>query len=674
MIGAAAAYMSGLFFASFFTEGSGLLLAGCLISVLFVVTRFVKISTADFLILAIFFGISCTAGTLYNQFVYNETMKYSGTTGSFAGKITDVEYYDGDKAGFTAKGKINGKQSAKIKYLGEPVTAEYGDVIYLENCEFESPDSDYLFDYKDYYKSKGIFLNVFNSEKFTVERRDTSRFMRAVMNYRERMISEFRIELGTENGSFLAGLVFGEKSLVEDTEKTLLYRCGIGHILAVSGLHVSILACMLMIILKILKAGKYFSFLILNVFMALLIIIAETPVSGIRAAIMLDFMYSAKIFRRQNDSFNSISAAVLVLCLSNPYIIHDAGFLLSVTATIGIAVFAPYMTKNMRRDSFVRRIGVNLVTMLCVMLMILPVNLIFFDEVSIISPITNILMLPLSVLSMIIAMIYVITAGTVSLLSISDILINLIRMISDKIGRFEFSHISSNSLLIYISVLSWAAIILIGALLKKQRYIALMISGCVAVMTLMSSVNKYRNKDVFRAAVLGSGSNASVVIISGNRTDIIDLSGNYKAPKYVRKYLDSNGISQIQTLTFTERSPSQYMAYMSSLELLEVQSMYSEYDAAASRRYVECFGEHEFELENDNYSFKYSDRILTVEYNGVRVVFSPANSENMQSADAVFYYGRRKKNSTSSQDGFYLDEMNNTEVIFTSSGIKLRRL
>lgn len=142
MIGAAAAYMSGLFFASFFTEGSGLLLAGCLISVLFVVTRFVKISTADFLVLAIFFGISCTAGTLYNQFVYNETMKYSGTTGSFAGKITDVEYYDGDKAGFTAKGKINGKQSAKIKYLGEPVTAEYGDVIYLENCEFESPDSD----------------------------------------------------------------------------------------------------------------------------------------------------------------------------------------------------------------------------------------------------------------------------------------------------------------------------------------------------------------------------------------------------------------------------------------------------------------------------------------------------------------------------------------------------
>ena len=453
-----------------------------------------------------------------------------------------------------------------------------------------------------------------------------------------------------------------------------MYRCGIGHVLAVSGLHVSILACMLMVVLKGLKAGKYLSFLIINVFMTLLIIIAETPVSGIRAAIMLDFMYSAKIFRRQNDSFNSVSAAVLILCIVNPYIIHDAGFLLSVTATLGIAVFAPYMTKNMRRDSFVRRIGVNLVTMLCVMLMILPVNLIFFDEVSIISPITNILMIPLSVLLMAIAVIYVLTAGTVSLLNISDILISLIRMMSDKIGRMDFSYISSNSLLMYISIISWTAIILTGALLRKQRYIALMTAGCIAVMALMSSVNKYINKDVFRAAVLGSGSNASVVIMSGDRTDIIDLSGNYKAPKYVKKYLNQNGVSHIQTLTFTERAPSQYTAYMSSLELFQVQSMYSEYDAAASRRDVECFGEQEFELKNDNYFAKYSDRVLTIEYNGVSLVFAPASSENILSADAVFYYGRRKKNSKLSEDGFYLDDMNNTEVIFSSSGIKLRRL
>lgn len=674
MIGAAAAYMSGLFFASFFTEGSGLLLAACLISVFFIVTKCVKISTADFLILAIFFGISCTSGVLYNQVVYNKIIAYDGTTGSFEGKITDAEYYDGDKAGFTASGKINGKQTAKITYLGDALSAEYGDVIYLENCEFESPNSDYLFDYKNYYKSKGIFLNVLNSEDFTVERRDTNRFMRAVISYRERMISEFRIKLGIENGSFLAGLVFGEKSLVDDSEESLMYRCGIGHILAVSGLHVSILACMLMVVLKGLKAGKYLSFLIINVFMVLLIIIAEAPVSGIRAAIMLDFMYSAKIFRRQNDSFNSVSAAVLILCISNPYIIHDAGFLLSVTATLGIAVFAPYMTKNMRRDSFVRRMGVNLVTMLCVMLMILPVNLIFFDEVSIISPITNILMIPLSVLLMAIAVIYVLTAGTVSLLNISDILISLIRMMSDKIGRMDFSYISSNSLLMYISIISWAAIILTGALLRKQRYIALMTAGCIAVMALMSSVNKYINKDVFRAAVLGSGSNASVVIMSGDRTDIIDLSGNYKAPKYVKKYLNQNGVSHIQTLTFTERAPSQYTAYMSSLELFQVQSMYSEYDAAASRRDVECFGEQEFELKNDNYFAKYSDRVLTIEYNGVSLVFAPASSENILSADAVFYYGRRKKNSKLSEDGFYLDDMNNTEVIFSSSGIKLRRL
>ncbi|MCD7890833.1 MAG: hypothetical protein LUG26_03415 [Ruminococcus sp.] len=72
MIGAAAAYMSGLFFASFCTEGSDLLLLAGLLPVLFIAAKPLKIHTSDIIMLAVFFFAAGAVGVTYNNCVYGK--------------------------------------------------------------------------------------------------------------------------------------------------------------------------------------------------------------------------------------------------------------------------------------------------------------------------------------------------------------------------------------------------------------------------------------------------------------------------------------------------------------------------------------------------------------------------------------------------------------------------
>lgn len=498
MIGAAAAYMSGLFFASFCTEGSDLLLLAGLLPALFIAAKPLKIHTSDIIMLAVFFFDAGAVGVKYNNCVYGKITSYSGTEGSFIGEVDDVGYYDNDKALYTLDGSINGVQNAKIVFFGDSCDVSVGDVVTLESCTFSIPDSDFLFDSEGYYKSRGIFLTAENISGFSVEHTDSHRLRRLISSYREKVIWEFRVKMGNTDGSFLASIVFGEKSGLDTDEKSIMYRCGIGHIMAVSGLHVSIAAALLMLLLKKLRIGKLASFAALNVFLGLMIIMVKFPVSAVRAAIMLDFMYSARLFRRQNDTFNFLSGAVLIICLMNPYAVQDSGFLLSAAGTFGVGVFAPFMTSGMKTENIFQRLVKSMAAMLCVTLMVMPLSILYFDETSAISPITNIVLVPLTVAAMIIGFIYVITGGIVSLLSVAEILTDAVLAAADKLGRIQFTHFScGNKKLFFISLICAAFVIFAAAVIKNKRYISLAVAGALTVFVFSSAVmgkieqNKY---------------------------------------------------------------------------------------------------------------------------------------------------------------------------------------
>lgn len=691
MIGAAAAYMSGLFFASFFTEGSDLLLLAVLFPVFFLIQKITGFHKKDIAAVILIFAAACSIGCLYNLLVYEKITDYAGTTGSFEGEILDVEYYDAGKASYTLDGKINNVQSAKIQFYGDAYDVLCGDEIKLDNCEFEIPEKSYLFDSEQYCKSRNIFLNIENCDSVSIIHTDSNKMKRAIYSYREDMISKFKLNLGVDNGAFLSGIVFGETTGLSSNDKTLMYRSGIGHILAVSGLHVSIVAALLMFLFGKLHLNKYISFLLMNCFVAIMIIIVKSPVSVLRAAIMLDFVYSARMFRHQYDTFNSLSAAVLVICIMNPYVVFNSGFLLSVCGTFGIGVFAPYMTQGMKTENILQKLLKSFVTMFYVMLSVLPLSMYFFDETSLVSPLTNVFIVPLCVIDMLIGILYVISGGLISMLSLSKPITELILFLTEKIGENEIAHFSCESKKLFeISVLCALLIVVVYMIFKNQRYTAISVSVAITVFIFSSSVYSYTEFEKFKVVFLGRGVNSTVVVTYKGRTDVFDLSGSYSSADYVRKYAVSNGISEIQTLILTNKINSQYAAYNEALQLIELDLIMVAEDNVNLPIVDEYDYNSGFVLSNEAYTIKCIENSLYIYFGNAEIsIASIKYADKENSSDMNIYYGNISEGTKVICNGknIYLDELpndtlykysniNNFEIVVSSNdgNCTLRRL
>ncbi|MDE6833561.1 MAG: competence protein ComEC family protein, partial [Ruminococcus sp.] len=264
MIGITTGYISGLFFVSFFTRAWHLIIPAIAFLIYVVIGKLKKFSINDFALVSMSFAVSFLAGELYTRYVYEDIIKYDNISGNFSGIVWNYDVYDNDKARYILKGKIDNIRMAEISVFTNELDVQYGDRVNIENCTFKKISGDYLFDSETYYKADGIFLNAENPENISVEKLGKQKIKNFLMDYRERIISDFRIKLGDDCGGFLSGMVFGEKSYLSDGVKNSLYRTGIGHIMAVSGLHISVMAIFLMKIFKRLKINKFVSFGLLN--------------------------------------------------------------------------------------------------------------------------------------------------------------------------------------------------------------------------------------------------------------------------------------------------------------------------------------------------------------------------------------------------------------------------
>lgn len=681
MIGAAAAYMSGLFFASFFMDAKGVLMyvAAAVLVVLYGRRRsFTKI---DYTVIGGFFAFAVFMSLLYSYAAYLPAQLYSGQTDSYAGEVEDVVRYDGDRVSYTLYGRMGSGRLTRVSWFSDDIGADLGDTVAIGECTFAAPESDYLFDAETVYKSRHIALNATRAKDVAVRHKDGFMLRRALRDFREKTIAEFRAEMGDDCGGFLAGMVFGEKRSLDGNTRSVLYRTGIGHVLAVSGLHVSIIAALIMLLLKRLHVNRFVAFAAVNVLLIALIALANYPVSALRAAIMLDIMYSAALFRRQSDSLNSLAVAVLLIAMHDPYCVYNAGFMLSVAGTAGVAVFAPYMTKNMERETMRQRLVIALVTAICTTLSVFPLCMYYFDETSLVSPFANILLLPMCTVAMVCGLVYLLTFGLLPVLRIAAGVIKLILLISDAVASVPIFHTSDDTgLLSGLLLISAGVIIGVFIFCRDRRTLAVMTACTIALFTAASAVTGIVRRNSFRAAVLGSGSNAAVVVTHGGRADIVDLSGHYRSAEFVRKYLTVNGIASADTVLLTKNVQSGYSTYEKELELFPA---YTKVVTGNTKIYcgdAQTAGDS-VTVQSGGCELSYEGGELTVTYEGREISFVPASDEGGRGGVTV-YYGRRKSDDVPERGAIYTDDTddeilsgNDFEIVVSRGGeYRIRRL
>lgn len=332
-------------------------------------------------------------------------------------KPPDMDIDFEEKAACTVSGEITRvveKEQGKVLYVTDNVVSlKSGGEYPVENIIIHSSDSNpYLtgnkiiatgtiykflkaanpgqFNEKLYYDIQNIDYKL-KAEEVVITDSSYSRFHSVLDKVKGKFQHVFESILSGKEAGTLIAMILGDKYLLEEDIRLLYQENGISHILAISGLHITLIGISIYKLLKKLKTGLIPAVLLSICLLYCYGILTGFSVSTNRAVIMFIVMLSAVILGRTYDMLSALSLCALLILLQNPLQIFSAGFLLSFGAVFGIAVLLPCL-----RQIFGTKLKVADGVFVCIsaQMMTLPMILVFFYQFPIYSIFINLLILP----------------------------------------------------------------------------------------------------------------------------------------------------------------------------------------------------------------------------------------------------------------------------------------
>ena len=262
--------------------------------------------------------------------------------------------------------------------------------VYGEIQKFSEATNPGQFNEKLYYQIENIDYKV-AADKIIITNHEYSKFNKALYGIKQRLIKVYNTILSEKESGTLIAMLLGEKYLLDEEIKRLYQENGIAHILAISGLHVSLIGVFLYQLLKKLRLPLIPAKLLTILFLYGYGVLTNFSVSTKRAVVMMVVMLLSGIFGKTYDMLSATVLSAFLILLKNPMQIFSVGFLFSFGAVLGIAVIYPnlqilFSSKNSLLSSLFVSISAQAMTM--------PVLLSFFYQLPIYSTIVNLLVLP----------------------------------------------------------------------------------------------------------------------------------------------------------------------------------------------------------------------------------------------------------------------------------------
>ncbi|PIP47982.1 MAG: hypothetical protein COS87_00200 [Chloroflexi bacterium CG07_land_8_20_14_0_80_45_17] len=238
-----------------------------------------------------------------------------------------------------AREKVSG--SALIQVPKYPAY-HYGDVLRVTG-ELETPVPFNDFDYKSYLAQQGIYSVIYYPEIEVLDRGKGFRPLQWLYSIRESLSNSLTRALPEPQGSLAQGILLGIRSHIPDSLNQAFSRTGTAHLLAISGLHISIVIGMIFSF-GILLFGRQRS---IYIWLALVITWLYALLTGmhppvIRAAIMGSLFLMAEFLGRQRSAITALAFAAAVMVGIKPQILWSVSFQLSFLAMTGLILLYPY--------------------------------------------------------------------------------------------------------------------------------------------------------------------------------------------------------------------------------------------------------------------------------------------------------------------------------------------
>lgn len=248
-------------------------------------------------------------------------------------------------------------------------------------------------------KAKGILYTGRIAPKHISKAEKSGSFRYIFTDIREGIETKIeRSHLQKSTSDFINAILMGDKSGLDESTRLTFANGGIAHMLALSGLHLGILAGFLLVLIWPLKfAGKYkWGYGAALVLLWLYVIVTGMAYSSVRACIMITFAFIAIILERKNFAGNALFSACLLILLFDPLALFDVGFQLSVICVGALIAFATRLNpiRHRQHPILYSICGALLATMVATAASI-PLTSYYFSQIPLMFLPTNVLLLPL---------------------------------------------------------------------------------------------------------------------------------------------------------------------------------------------------------------------------------------------------------------------------------------
>ncbi|MCM1524434.1 MAG: ComEC family competence protein [Ruminococcus sp.] len=502
---------------------------------------------------------ACAAGLLiysgYDFFICEKITGDSGKLLSADAVICRADIYSESSAFYIAECELPCKIKGRVGFFSDNAELVRGDSVTLSGT-LRTPDSSGFFDGKSYYRSENVFLTL-NDPVISDIRVKKNNIFALLRKFRENTAARIRSLVPSDEGELMIGMLFGSGYWnMSESVENLMYNSGTGHIAAVSGMHMSIAA-------GIVSAAAYFApkklrFLLICVCCTLFALTADMTASVMRSLIMIIMVYGAELFGRKSDPLSSLGLAVIALTVFSPFTARSASFMLSVSGVLGTAVLAPYITERLEaaggkssgseRGRRLNPAAAAFIAPVCACAAVFPASALFFDRISVISPITNLIISPLCSAAAGTAML----GAVFSLLppcalcggffAVSGAVCRVILAAVCFFGKLSFASIPAGLDIIppltAVVLLASAA----GGLAGGDGFYAAFV--CIfSVFVSVCAAAFYSSVSVScpEAAVLTEGKGCVIVLSDGSSSQIYDMCGSKRGARAAYSYIARTG-------------------------------------------------------------------------------------------------------------------------------------
>ena len=486
---------------------------------------------------------------IFRIYILKYESKYQENDNAFIGIIADLKKEESQyKITLKAKEKIiiyyYSDEDLNLK-KGMKLNVE-GDLYYPINNTIPN-----TFNYKKYLNNHKIYF-LMKARSITVLDESTN-FIYSIKNSLYKKIGSYDY-----TKQYLNTFVLGDTSLIEEDILKSYQLTGIIHLFSISGSQINLISLGIILLLKKVKIKEVFKYLIVILFLILYCLIINSSASIYRSLIFFIILSINKLYDLNITTKNILFLTISSILIYNPLTMFDIGFQYSVLVTYGLII-----SSRKNKQNYIRSL---LYTSFIASLFSMPITLMNYYEINIISVLSNLIFVPIVTFIIFpLSIATLITPIFQPLLYFSTEIMENINIIISKIKIFNVV-IPKVNIIFY---LMYYILIIIYIYSHNKKYLLLSL-----FLVMSFKLKPFLCSKTF-IYFLDVGQGDSTLIYNRKEVILIDTGGlyNYDVSNNTIIFLKSLGLTKIDLLLLTHGDSDHMKDSMNIIKNISVKTV-----------------------------------------------------------------------------------------------------